>query len=322
QVVLQLAQTLLAMLDGLLGTGNVATHRVETRLYLVEALGQLMMAVAQALDGRIGIALFGLQGLVGHRLVADHRFALACLEVQRLPLERGQLGLELPLLGLVFLILFRRLSLAMQAFELTFQLLAQIGQACQVLMGTPDTVLGLATALLVLGDARRFLDEIAQVLGLGFDQLADHALLDDRVAAWPQTGAEKDIGDITAPTLAAVEVVAVLPVAGDLAADGYLGKGSVFANQRIVAVVENQLDGRLGHRLAGVGAIEDDVGHRLAPEVLRRTLAHHPTYGIDDVGLATAVGAYDRGHVAGKTDCSGIDERLETGQFDALQAHG
>jgi len=44
-------------------------------------------------------------------------------------------------------------------------------------MGAADTVFGLATALLVLGDAGSFFDKVTQVFGLGFDQLGDHALL-------------------------------------------------------------------------------------------------------------------------------------------------
>jgi len=301
--------------------GDIATHGIEAPLYQIETLGEFVMAVTQALDGSVGTALLGHQRLESDFLVADHLLAAADLLVQGLPAQGQQLGLELTLLGLVFLVLLRRLSLTVQAFELALQLLAQVGQARQVLLGAADTVLGLATALLVLGDAGGFLDEIAQLLGLGLDQLADHALLDDRVAARPQTGAEEDIGDIAATALGAVEEIGVLPVTGDPAADGNLGEGGVFAHQRVVAVVEDQLDGGLGHRLARVGAVEDDVGHRLAAQVLRRTFAHHPAHGVDDVGLAATVGPDHRRHVAGKAHRRRIDEGLEAGQLDAFQAH-
>src|SRR5690606_33572669 len=201
----------------------------------------LVVAVAQALDAGVGAALLSHQGLEGHFLVADHLLAGADLFVQRLPLEGRQLGLELALLGLVLLVLLGRLGLAVQAFELALQLLAQVGQARQVLLGAADAALGLAAALLVLGDAGGFLDEITQILGLGLDQLADHALLDDRVAARAQAGAEEDVGDVAAAALGAVEEVGVLPVAGHPAADGNLGEGGVFAHQRAVGVVEDQL---------------------------------------------------------------------------------
>ena len=51
--------------------------------------------------------------------------------------------------------------------------------------------LGFAAALLVLGDARGLLEEHAQLLGLRLDDARDHALLDDRVAARAEAGAEE-----------------------------------------------------------------------------------------------------------------------------------
>ena len=78
-----------------------------------------------------------------------------------MPAQRRQLRLQLALLGLVFLIFLRRLGLTMQALELAFELLAQVGQTCQVFVRAADAVLGLPAALLVFGDARRFLDEVA-----------------------------------------------------------------------------------------------------------------------------------------------------------------
>ena len=112
----------------------------------------------------------------------------------------------------------------MQAFELAFQLFAQVGQARQVLVSAADAILGFAPALLVLGDAGRLFDEVAQILRLGLDQLGDHALLDDRIAARPEPGAEEDVGDVAAPTLHPVEKVGVLRITGDATADGDFGK--------------------------------------------------------------------------------------------------
>ncbi len=183
QIILQLAQTLLAMLNALLDTGNVAAHRIEAPLHQIEALGQVMVTVTQTLDAGVGIALFGHQRFKADFLGADDRFALADLIVQRLPAQGRELRLELAFFALVFLILLGGLGLAVQALQLALQLFAQVGQAGEVLVGAADTVFGLAAALLVLGDAGRFFNEITQVFGLGFDQLGDHALLDDRVAA-------------------------------------------------------------------------------------------------------------------------------------------
>jgi hypothetical protein len=42
----------------------------------------------------------------------------------------------------------------------------------------------------------RLLQVDAQLLRASLDQARDHALFDDRVAAWPQAGAEEDVGDV------------------------------------------------------------------------------------------------------------------------------
>src|SRR5690606_32832756 len=184
-----------------------------------------------------------------------------------------------------------------------------------------DATLGLLASLLVLGNAGGFLDEDAQVLGLRFDQARYHALLDDRVGARPQARSEKQVGDVAAPALGAVEQVGRLRVAVHHALDGNFGEAGVLTGDLAFGVVENQLHGGLAHRLAVAGAVEDDVRHRLAAQVLGRALAHNPAHGIDDIRLATAVRADDGAQVAGEVDGGGIDERLESGKFDAFQPH-
>src|SRR3990167_8706053 len=209
----------------------------------------------------------------------------------------------------------------MQTLKLTLEFFTQIGQAGQVFMGATDTVFGLAPTLLVLGDARRFFDEVAQVFRLGLDQLGDHPLLDDRIAARAQACAQKDVGDIATKAFGAVEVVGGLAVAGYFAANGNFRIGGVFAKQRAVGVIEHQLDTRLTHGLTAGRTVEDDVGHRLATEVLRRTFAHHPANGVDDVRLAAAIGPYHGRHVAGEVHGGRVDEGFEPGQFYALEPH-
>ncbi len=100
QVVLQLAQALLPVLDALLDPGDVAADRIEAPLHQIEALGEVVVAVAQAFDAGVGVALFGHQGFETDLLGADDRFALADLIVQVLPAQGRQLRLELALLAL------------------------------------------------------------------------------------------------------------------------------------------------------------------------------------------------------------------------------
>ena len=85
-----------------------------------------------------------------------------------------------------------------EVLELLVDFLAQVVQAVEVLAGVADAGLGFLAAFLVLGDAGGFFEVDAQVLGLGLDDLRDHALLDDRVAARAQAGAEEQVGDVAA----------------------------------------------------------------------------------------------------------------------------
>src|SRR5690606_39271123 len=277
------------------------------------------LSLHDALPIFVAAAALGDQGLDVQLLASDQGLAALQLGVELAPAQGLELGLGLALLLLEFGVLFGGLGLALEALELAPQLVADVGEALEVLLGAAHAVLGVAAALLVLGNAGGLLDEHPQVLRAGLDQVGDHALLDDGVAAGPKAGAEEDVGDVPAPALVAVEVVAGLAVSGDLAADGDLGVAGVLAAEGAVAVVEDELDGSLAHRLAAAGAVEDDVGHRFAPQVLGGAFAHHPAHGVDDVGFAAPVGAHNRAQIAGEMYRGRVHEGLEPRQLDALE---
>ena len=113
--------------------------------------------------------------------------------VQITQLQRQQLGRQPPLLLLESLVAARGGGLPLQMPDLLFDLVAQILQTLEILAGVGDAALGLLAALLVTRDAGRLLDEGAHVIGLRLDDTRDHALLDDRVAARPQAGAEEQV---------------------------------------------------------------------------------------------------------------------------------
>ena len=91
--------------------------------------------------------------------------------------------------------------------ELFLDLLAEVLQTLEILAGVPNALLGFPAPLLVLGDARRFLEERAKLLGLGLDEPGNHALLDDRVAVRPDAGAEQDVRDVFPAAARVVQVV-------------------------------------------------------------------------------------------------------------------
>src|SRR5699024_7459272 len=66
---------------------------------------------------------------------------------------------------------------------------------------------------------------------------------------------------------------------------------------------------------------ENHIGHGFAPQVLGGGFTHYPANGIDNIGLATAVGPNDSAQVTGEVDRGGINKRFKAGQLDTLQTH-
>ena len=219
-------------------------------------------------------------------------------------------------LGLELVVAFRDVSLLLQVRELFIELLAYVLDAQQVFARVPQPELGLAAPLAVLGDARGLFEENAQLLRFRFDHARDHALLDDRVSARAQAGAEEYVGDIAPPHVHVVDVIGRVAIALKRALDRDLGVLRPLPRRSPEAVVENELDARAVHRLALAGAVEKHVLHGLAAQMLGGGFAQHPAHGVDYVRLAAAIGTDDADELAWNGNVSGIYERLETGEID------
>ena len=317
----QLLLLVAGVFEALLEPGDRRAGLVEARLMGLELFGQAVVFLARLFEPTLALALAEDLALDLGLQLAHAMFLLALPGAQRTAAQQRQLALEAMFLLLEGLVASRCLGLALQAFELPVELLANVVEALEVLLGAAHAVFGLAAPLLVLGDAGGLLQRRAQLLGTRLDQPRDHALADDRVGARPQPGAHEQIGDVAAPALLAVEEVARLAVAGDHALDADLGVLGIGPAHAAVAIVEQQFDRGLAHRLAPGGTVEDHVGHRLAAQRLRRGFAHHPAHRVDDVGLAAAVGSNDRRHAAVERHAHGVDERLEAGQLDRFETH-
>ncbi len=230
-------------------------------------------------------------------------------------------GGEAAFLLLEVLVAASRGGLTLQVTDLFLDFVANVLQSLEVLAGVADAIFGFLAALLVTGDAGRLFDEGAHVFGLALDDTGDHALLDDRVAARAEAGAEEQLRDVLAAAADAVQVVIGAAITFDLTFERDLVVTGVSAPKFAVRVVEDQLDGGGAHGFARRGAVEDDVRHRVAAQMFRGQLTHDPAHGVDDVRLAAAVGADDAGEITGEGDVGGIDEGLETGELDLGQPH-
>jgi hypothetical protein len=71
--------------------------------------------------------------------------------------------------------------------------------------------------------------------------------------------------------------------------------------------------GNLGHAegFAGIGAVEDDIGHFAAAQGLGRLLAQDPADGIGNIGFAAAIGADDGRDAGLKIQRRFVRERFE-----------
>ncbi len=268
------------------------------------------------------LALLRDDGLQGGFLCLQRPRLVVAIGIQEPPAQGQQFRLEAPFGFLVAPIVLGRLGLLLQVLKLLGQLVTHIVQAVQVLAGMLHAQFGFPAAFLVFGDAGRFFQENPQVLRFGLDQPGDRTLLDDGVAARSQAGAQEDIDNIAAAAAGAVQKIMRLAIATELALDGNLVIVRPGTAQPPLTVVEHQFDSSLSDRFTAGGAVENDIGQRLAAQGAGGAFAHHPAHGVDDIGFAAAVGTDHAHQIAGQVQGGGVHEGLETGQFDFGQTHG
>ncbi len=286
-------------------------HLLEAGLELVERLAPdlELRLLGRKREARGALAL----GL-GHVPLLEHGGALP--EVDEAPAEEHALD---PLHLLADRAPAPRLGrLALEALELLLDLVDDVVDAEEVLLRRLELELGLPAAGLVLRDAGRLLDDRAAVGGLGGEDLADLALLDDRVGLRAEAGVHEQLVDVAQATDLAVHEVLALAVAVEPARHHALG-----AAVRAVAVEAGDLEVHLGHlqRLAAGAAVEDHVLHRRAAQALRALLAEHPVDRVRDVALAAAVRAHDARHAALERQLLPVAEALEADDLHRIQTH-
>jgi len=169
----------LAALDHEADLGLQAAHLgaglVQQALGLVDLVAGRVMGLADGLEVGLDVAQVGYAGLE-----LDDGLLALLLDAGLVGLGFGALEVpELLLLerdvGMQAVVLLRDLGLALELLEVGVEFAQDVLDPREVLACVRKTVLGLATALLVLGDASGFLDEVAQLLGLGLDDAADRS---------------------------------------------------------------------------------------------------------------------------------------------------
>ena len=282
----EVAQPMLAPLEHLALLGLARGQSAQSRAHALLAVAQ----AGELLGQRLGLG--GEPGEVGG----------------------GQRQRELAALALQRLVLLRLARLPLQRSELAPHLVHDVAHAHQVLAGGVELALRLVALLLVARDAGRLLDEDAALVGLGGQDVIELVLVHDRVRARVGAGPGEEIEDVAQPGRLLVQQI--LALAGAVQASG---DADLAPRHRQRAVVrEHQLDLGQAERLAGAGALEDEVFHALAAQRLRALLAERPAHGLATVALPAAVRAHDPGDAGHDLDDGLLGERLETVQSDRL----
>ena len=177
-----------------------------------------------------------------------------------------------------------------------------------------------ALAVLVAGDAGRFLEELAPVLGFARQDHSDPPLLDHGVGADAQTRVHQDVADVLESDDAIVQPVLGVAAAVDAATDR---DPAILRLRRRAVGEEGETDLRHPQGLALVAAAKYDFLHGGSTEGLGALLAQHPGDRLGQVALAAAVRPDDRGDARREAAGDRLDEGLEAVDLETFQfEHG
>ena len=239
--------------------------------------------------------------------LVDRRFRILLL--QEVPQEFRRI-----LLASEFLPSSSHFGFGRQALDFGALRLLQVADLLKIVARTGQRRFGFAATILVLAHAGGFFQIHAQLLRLGLDEVADHALADDRIGAGPQAGAHEDVLHVSAAHLLIVDEVRIAAVARDDALDGKLRIAPPGPLDRAVGVVEHQFDRSAGRCRTIHRTRKNEFAHgRRAAQFGDARFAQHPSDGVNHIGFAAAIGADNTGHRPRKFDDGGIGKALEAG---------
>jgi len=222
---------------------------------------------------------------------------------------------------LVSLVAFGLLRLPLERRQTALELTNDVGDAQEILTRLVHLAFGSAFTQLELADARGLFDHRTTILRLGGDDVPDAPLLDDRVRALANAGAQEQIGDVEQPDGSPVDAVIAIALAIETPRDLNLGVVAIFGRGEAVGVVEREGNLRKSVGSAPLGPTENHVLHVLAAESGRRLLAHAPFDSVDEVRFATPIRPDDTSNVVVKMDRRLVDEGLEANDLELLNLH-
>jgi hypothetical protein len=229
------------------------------------------------------------------------------------PPQRLATGIELQRqhFGLHRVVSLRGIRLPAQRAEALLRLVEDVDEPLYVLgrlLETPHRAVPPGT---VLGDACRLFDDGSLLVGPGVEYLPDLALPHQDVLVAANAAIAQQLLEIEEPALRAVQLVLGCAVPEEPPRQGDLGQ---VEGQEPVAVVERDGDLGPGDLRSGGSPGEDHVVHTLRTQLACRLGAHRPRQGVEDVGLAGAIGADDDVDPGVEFEAGPVGERLEAGK--------
>ena len=215
------------------------------------------------------------------------------------------------------------LLVALGLFRLTFDLAKgpldladDVLEAEQILPGVLELELRLVLACFVACDPSGFLEQCAAVNRARREDLADAALLDDRVCAGAETYFRKLVEDVLQTDRSSVEPVLRRARSEDPTSDFESAVG--FLPVAVVGL-EDQSHFCRSCRLSRGGSGEDHVSHLLEPHQRSSLLSENPENGVDKVRFAAAVWTDDCRHLPRKGQFDLVREGFEAVELQRAQ---
>ena len=237
------------------------------------------------------------------------------------PTQVEQQGLGLAHFGRDFAITDRLPRLFLQAIDLSRQLPDHVLDTGKIGFGGLETQFGLMAAGMKPGDAGGVLQHPAALFGLGLNDLADLALMNQRRRARAGSGVGEQDLHVAGADVAAVDAVDRARLALDPSRD--LQDLPVIDRRRrgSIGIVDRHHHFGVVARGTAAGTGEDHRVHIGGPQRFVRGLAHRPAQCLHQVRLAAAVRADHAGETGLDHEIGGFNERLETVEAKTGEFH-
>lgn len=262
-------------------------------------------------------------GALGHLAHGEIMGAAGIIDLGMRPdpaqMEQRRLGLAH--LGRDLAIAHGLAGLLLQALHLAGELADHVLDAGEVGFGRLQPQLGLVAAGVQAGDAGGIFQHAAALLGLGLDDLADLALVDEGRRARASGGIGEQDLHVAGAHVAAVDAIDRACLTLDAAGD--FEKLAVIHRRRrgAIGIVDRHRHFGVVARRAIAGAGEDHRVHVGGAQRFVRGFAHRPAQRFDEVRLAAAVRSDDAGEARFDHEVGGLNEGLEAMKAQAGDLH-